>query len=68
MNDTLINYLEECVVAYVNDIIVYSNSKKEHIRHVRKILQRLQEAAIQAVVDKCEFHITVTKLLEMMIE
>jgi hypothetical protein len=39
INDTLMNYLDEFVVAYLNNIIVYSNSKKEHIQHVRKILQ-----------------------------
>ncbi len=68
MNDILMNYLDEFVVAYLNDIIVYSNSKKEHIRHVRKILQRLREAEIQADVDKCEFHITETKFLEMIVK
>jgi hypothetical protein len=31
MNDTLMNYLDEFVIAYLNDIIVYSNSKKEHV-------------------------------------
>jgi hypothetical protein len=67
MNDTLMDYLDEFVVAYLNDIIVYSNSKKEHIQHVRKILQRLREANIQADVDKCEFHITETKFLGMIV-
>jgi hypothetical protein len=67
MNDTLMNYLDEFVVAYLNDIIVYSNSKKKHIQHVRKILQRLRETNIQADVDKCEFHITETKFLEMIV-
>jgi DNA polymerase III gamma/tau subunit len=63
MNDTLMNYLNEFVIAYLNDIIVYNNSKKEHIKHVRKILQRLREANIQADVNKCEFHITEIKFL-----
>ncbi len=68
MNDILMNYLNEFVIAYLNDIIVYSNSKKEHIRHVRKILQRLREANIQTDVDKCEFHTTETKFLEMIVD
>ncbi len=68
MNDTLMNYLNEFVVAYLDDIIVYSNSKKEHIQHVRKILQRLRETNIQADVDKCEFHTTETKFLEMIVD
>ncbi len=65
MNDTLMKYLDEFVVIYLNDIIVYSNSKKKHIQHVRKILQRLREANIQIDVDKCEFHIIETKFLSM---
>jgi hypothetical protein len=68
MNDILMNYLNELVVAYLNDIIVYSNIKKKHIKHVRKILQRLRETNIQANVNKCEFHTTKTKFLDMILE
>ncbi len=65
MNDTLMNYLNDFVVTYLNDIIMYNNTKKKHIQHVKKILQRLRETNIQADVDKCEFHITETKFLDM---
>ncbi len=68
MNDTLMNYLDEFVVAYLNDIIIYSNNKKEHVQHVRKLLQRLRETNIQADVNKCEFHIIETKFLKMIID
>ncbi len=68
MNDTLMNYLNEFVVAYLDDIIVYNNNKKEHIQHVRKILQRLRETNIQADVDKCEFHTTEKKFLRMIVD
>jgi hypothetical protein len=59
------NYLNEIVIIYLNDIIVYNNNKKKHIQHVRKVLQRLRGANIQVDVDKCEFHITETKFFEM---
>ncbi len=62
------NYLNEFVITYLNDIIVYSNNKKKHIRHVRKILQRLRKTNIQTNVNKCEFYIIETKFLEMIIE
>ncbi len=68
MNDTLINYLNEFVIVYLNDIIVYNNNKKKHIQHVRKISQRLREANIQADVNKCEFHTIETKFLKMIID
>jgi hypothetical protein len=61
------NHLNKFVVAYLDDIIVYNNNKKEHIQHVRKILQRLREANIQADVDKCEFHTTETKFVETIV-
>jgi hypothetical protein len=62
------NYLNEFVIAYLDDIIVYNNSKKKHIQHVQKILQRLREANIQADVNKYEFHIIETKFLTMIID
>ncbi len=68
MNDILMNYLNEFVVIYLDDIIVYNNSKKKHIQHVRKTLQRLREANIQIDVDKCEFHIIETKFLKMIVD
>jgi hypothetical protein len=68
MNDILMKYLDEFVIAYLNDIIIYNNSKKEHVQHVCKILQRLCETNIQADVNKCQFHIIETKFLEMIID
>ncbi len=62
------NYLDDFVIAYLNDIIMYSNTKKKHIQHVKKILQRLRKTNIQVDVNKCEFHITKTKFLNMIIE
>ncbi len=67
-NDTFMNYLNDFVVAYLNNIIVYSNTKKKHIQHVKKTLQRLRERNIQVDVNKCEFHTTETKFLEMIVE
>jgi hypothetical protein len=68
MNDTLMNYLNDFVVIYLDDILFYTDGfKKEHVQHVRKILQRLREVDIQKDVNKCEFHTTETKYLEMII-
>jgi predicted methyltransferase len=62
------NYLNEFLIAYLDDIIVWNNSKKEHIQHLRKILQRLREANIQVDLNKCEFHTTETKFQKMIID
>ncbi len=67
MNDTLMNYLNDFVMFYLNDIIVYNNIKKDHIQHVKKMLQRLRETNIQVDVNKCEFHTIETKFLSMIV-
>lgn len=67
MNDILMEFLDDFVVAYLNDILIYSKNETDHIKHVRKVLKRLEEAGIQADIDKCEFHKTETKILGMIV-
>ena len=67
INNLLWEYLNEFCTAYLDDILIYSTSMKEHRQHVRKVLTKLREAGIPADVDKCEFHVTETKYLGLMI-
>ena len=67
MNDTLMKYLDKFVIAYLDDILIYSKNMKEHREHVRKVLQKLREAGIQADIDKCEFHKLKTKFLGVIV-
>jgi hypothetical protein len=60
--------LNEFVITYLNDILIYSKNKKEHKKHVRKVLQKLRDAEIQADIDKCEFNVFETKFLEVIVE
>ncbi len=57
MNDVLFKYLYQFYQAYLNDIIIYSKTLKEHKRHVRLVLNRLREADLQINIDKCEFYV-----------
>jgi len=43
INDKFLDMLDKFVSIYVDDILVYSNSRKEHEEHVRVVLQRLRE-------------------------
>ena len=50
--------LKDCVGfcdVYMDDIIVYSNSKDEHLTHVRTVLNTLREAKLKVKMDKCTF-------------
>ncbi len=68
MNDVFFDYLDEFVSIYINDILIYNNSKAEHTEHVKKILQRLRNAELQTDIDKCEFFVHEIKYLELIIE
>ena len=53
--------------AYIDDILIYSNSRKEHQEHVRRVLAALQKAGLQADIDKCELHTTEVNYLGLII-
>ena len=61
-------YLDDFVVVYLNDILIYSNSIENHRRHVKKMLQKLKKTGIQIDIDKCEFHVVKTKFLKMIVD
>ena len=63
INDVLFDYLDDFYIAYLDDIIIYSKDQKTHEEHVRKVLDRLRLAGLQANIKKCEFGVTRTKYL-----
>jgi Reverse transcriptase (RNA-dependent DNA polymerase)/RNase H-like domain found in reverse transcriptase len=63
MNDVLFDYLDDFCSAYLDDILIYSSNVLEHEEHVRKVLQRLRDAGLQADIKKCEFDVEKTKYL-----
>ena len=67
INDLLWEYLNEFCTAYLDNILIYSSSMKEHRQHVQKVLTKLRKAGIQADVDKCEFYVTKTKYLGLIV-
>ena len=55
VNTTLSDMLDVCVVVYLDDILIYSDTLEEHRKHVREVLRRLRKAGLYARADKCEF-------------
>ena len=43
MNEILQEFLDQGVVVYIDDILIYSETVEDHILLVRKVLQRLRE-------------------------
>ena len=48
--------LEECSSAYVDDVLVYSDSWDENFLHLEAVLQRLKQAGLMAKRTKCEWN------------
>jgi hypothetical protein len=63
MNDILFDYLDDFCIAYLDDILIYSETLKEHEAQVKKVLQRLREAGLQVDIKKCEFSVQSTRYL-----
>ncbi|MBW0483390.1 hypothetical protein O181_023105 [Austropuccinia psidii MF-1] len=56
VNDIFADFLHIFVVVYLNDIMVFSSSEKEHVRHVASVLQRLRDNDLFSKASKCVFH------------
>jgi len=56
INEVLRQFLDKTCIYYLDDILVYSRSEEEHVRHVREILETLQKARLFYKPEKCEFH------------
>ncbi|RVW49285.1 Transposon Ty3-I Gag-Pol polyprotein [Vitis vinifera] len=55
MNRVFKPYLDQFVVVFIDDILVYSNSREEHERHLSIVLQTLRDKQLYAKLKKCEF-------------
>jgi hypothetical protein len=55
MNSIFMVELDKFVMVFIDDIFVFSNSKKEHEGHLRIVLQRLCDHQLYVKYSKCEF-------------
>ena len=67
INDTLHDFLNVFCIAYMNDILIYSNSKKKHTQHVHQILKQLRVVELQINIEKCKFSVIKVKYLNLII-
>jgi hypothetical protein len=58
VNDILRDHLDQFLVVYLDDILIFSNTQEEHDQHVRIVLQKLQNAHLSLKIEKCEFDVT----------
>jgi hypothetical protein len=55
INDILREFLDRFVVVYLDDILIYSETKEDHENHVRVVLKKLREHKLYCKLEKCQF-------------
>ena len=68
INSVLGEHLDEFIIAYLDNIIIYSNSKEEYFQYIKQVLQRLTDEKMLVAIKKYKFHITKTKFYKFIIK
>ena len=55
MNGIFKPYSDLFVIVFIDDILVYSKSRKEHEEHFKIVLELLRGKRLYAKLSKCEF-------------
>ncbi|MBW0479620.1 hypothetical protein O181_019335, partial [Austropuccinia psidii MF-1] len=63
VNDIFQDLLDVYVVVFLDDIMVFSKSKEEHVTHVSTVLSTLRANNLFAKASKCLFHVSSVEYL-----
>ena len=55
MNRVCHPYLDQFVIVFIDDILIYSRSKEEHSNHLRQVLETLRSEKLYAKFSECKF-------------
>src|SRR6266700_6312206 len=61
-------HLDEFVMAYLDNIIIYFNIKEEYKEYVKWVLRKLYEENIPIIIKKCKFYTKKTDFIGFIIE
>ncbi|CAI5471221.1 unnamed protein product [Closterium sp. Yama58-4] len=67
MNHILRPLLDECVVVYLDDILIYSKNMKEHVEHLRKVFEILRKNKFYVKLSKSDFALEKVQFLGHMV-
>ncbi len=68
INNTLREYLDDFVITYLDDILIYSDDLEMHRSHVHKVLRKLNERALYVKKSKSRFKTKEIKFLDYVIQ
>jgi hypothetical protein len=55
INKVFMKYLDQFVVVFIDDILVYSQNEETHEYHLRLVLKKLRDNQLYAKFSKCDF-------------
>jgi hypothetical protein len=67
MNEIFKDYLDDFLLTYLDDLLIYSQTLDEHRKQVKKVLTRLRKYDLFAKPEKCEFEKKVVEYLGFII-
>jgi hypothetical protein len=56
MNDVFHEYLDDFVVCYISDILIFSKNMEYHEHHIHLVFEKFWEVSFYVKLEKCEFH------------
>ncbi|GJY22658.1 reverse transcriptase domain-containing protein [Tanacetum coccineum] len=68
MNRVCKLYMDRFVIVFIDDILIYSKSRKEHKGHLKLILKLLKDEELYAKFSKCEFWLSKVQFLGHVID
>ncbi|GKF78715.1 putative reverse transcriptase domain-containing protein [Tanacetum coccineum] len=68
MNRVCKPYLDRFVIVFIDDILIYSKSRKEHEEHLKLILNLLKKEELYAKFSKCDFWLSKVQFLGHVID
>ena len=63
INEVLRDLIDQGVVAYMDDILIFSPTEDEHVHIVTSVLRLLQENGLAVALEKCEWHTSKVEFL-----
>ncbi|GJP66287.1 hypothetical protein CLOP_g23177 [Closterium sp. NIES-67] len=67
MNHILRPLMDECVVVYLDDILIYSRDMKQHVEHLRRVFEILRRERFYVKLSKSEFALEKVQFLGHMV-
>ncbi|CAI7787582.1 unnamed protein product [Closterium sp. NIES-54] len=63
MNEAFRPLLDKCVIVYIDDILVYSRGKQQHLANLEAVFKNLDEHRLMTKGSKCEFFLDMLEFL-----